>query len=152
MLVTKKQEQNSYYCYLRNEIIELRNFPFMVDHFRSWPQTSEILEDTILRYPTNLPEYTAVSIPPGSLRCGGPSFPPPVFSPLSEPTPPPSYRKLPQPLRSLMFLPSPPLSSLFSIPLGLQMVLCAFSLFFPCALERRDCVLCSQPIWPVTHS
>lgn len=75
MLVTKKQEQNSYYCYLRNEIIELRNFPFMVDHFRSWPQTSEILEDTILRYPTNLPEYTAVSIPPGSLRCGGPLLP-----------------------------------------------------------------------------
>lgn len=41
---------------------------------------------------------------------------------------------------------------LIPLPLGLQKILCAFILLFPCILERKDCDLYSQPIWLVTHS
>lgn len=54
---TKKQEWNSYHCFKKWSHRAQRNFLFIVDHFRSWPQTPESLEDTILRSPPSLLEY-----------------------------------------------------------------------------------------------
>lgn len=106
-----------------------QHFPFVVDHFRSSSQTSEILEDTILRCPTCLLEYMAICLPwvsplflLGALRCGKPlPFLPSVFGSLSQPTPPPCPPgSFPWPCRSLMYPPPPSLSSSFAIPLNLK--------------------------------
>lgn len=70
---------------------------------------------------------------------------------LQEAALPPSYRKRSPTTQVLAVPPSLLPSSLFPLPLGLQKLLCVFILLFPCILER-DCDLCSQPIWLVTHS
>lgn len=78
MLDTKKQEWNSYYCFKKWNHRAQRNFLFIVDHFRSWPQTPESLEDNF-EIPSKSSGVLAVSLPwlsprfpQDSPRCGEP--------------------------------------------------------------------------------